>query len=103
MRRTWLHRIRLKVLAMLAAIGLAAGALVSLELLPLWPVVGIAIAAVAVVVDRVTTRLAVPTCLSCGVDLSGQPAGEHGVACHQCGAINTAFAWRHERDRPSRL
>lgn len=84
---TWLHRIRLRVLGLLVAVGLAVLAAVSWASLPVWPVVGVAFAAVALVVNNMTTRLNQPTCWGCGADLSGHQAGEYGRICPSCGSV----------------
>ncbi len=85
---TWLHRIRLKLLAFLAALVLAGVAVTSMTTVPVWGVVGVAVAAVAVFVNTVGSRLSAPTCLGCGHDLSGEHAGAHGVVCPGCGSVN---------------
>lgn len=85
---SWMHRLRLRVLALLVAATLAAIGIASAVAWPVWPVLGFAAAAVALVVNQMASRLSQPTCLSCGTDLSRQPAGEHGVICPMCGAIS---------------
>jgi hypothetical protein len=87
----WLHKLRLRVLALLVAATLAAIGVASAAAWPVWPILGFAAAAAALVVNRMASRLDEPTCLSCGGDLSGQPSGEHGVICPTCGAIS---GWR---------
>lgn len=54
---------------------------------PLWPVIGVTVAAVAVTVHKMTHRLAGQACLSCGKDLVDEPVGIHGVICPDCGAV----------------
>lgn len=85
----WLNRARYKAFAYVGAIAIAAFATISFVGLPALPVVGVAVAAAAVTVSRVTARLAKPTCMSCGQDLKDQPVGTHGVACPGCGAVNS--------------
>lgn len=87
-RMTWMHRLRLRVLALTVALALAAIGIASAAAWPVWPVLGCAVAAVALVVNRMASRLDHPTCLACGSDLSGQPTGVHGSFCPACGAIN---------------
>jgi hypothetical protein len=91
---TWMHRIRLKVLAFAVGIALAALGLISLTTVPVWPVVGIAVAAVAFTINTVASRLTTgsTTCYGCGQTLVGAPEGEHGCICPGCGAINQRLA-----------
>jgi len=91
---TWIHRLRLRVLAWMLGIGLAGIALVSWLAVPAWPVVGFAVAVVVATVSSMTSRLASPTCLSCGNNLSDALAGEHGLVCPECGAITRTLALR---------
>ncbi|MEM1330214.1 MAG: hypothetical protein AAGG07_06610 [Planctomycetota bacterium] len=90
-RRGWLAKIRLRVFAVGVAAVLAAFAVVSWAAVPVWGAIGVAVAAVAVAVNTLGSRLSQPTCLACGESLKGQPAGPHGVICGKCGAINTNF------------
>lgn len=84
---SWMHRLRLRVLALLVACVLAAIAIASAAAWPVWPVLGFAAAAVALVVNRMASRLDESTCLSCGADLTGHPHGQHGVICPSCGGF----------------
>ncbi|MEM7622972.1 MAG: hypothetical protein AAF235_07180 [Planctomycetota bacterium] len=85
----WFSRIRLRVFAILLAAGLAVVGVLNIIALPVLPVVGVAIITVAAVVNTVTHRLAAPTCLSCGADISEEPQGPHGRVCASCGAITS--------------
>lgn len=85
---TWLHRVRLRVLAIVLAGGLAVFGLLSWLALPALPVVGVALLTVAAMVNGVTNRLSVPTCWSCGENLADRPSGVHGTLCDGCGAVN---------------
>ncbi len=85
---SWMHRLRLRVLALLVAATLAAIGIASAVAWPVWPVLGFAAAAAALVVNRMASRLDESTCLSCGADLTGQPHGQHGVICPACGGIS---------------
>ncbi|TVQ62395.1 MAG: hypothetical protein EA378_05615 [Phycisphaerales bacterium] len=89
--KIWFRRIRLRVLAVATGVALAAFALVGWASLPAWPVIGVAVAAVAVAVNTIGSRLAHSTCLGCGRDLAGLPAGTYGVACPDCGTINQRY------------
>ena len=64
------------------------GVLLSLTTVPAWPIVGVAVAALALVVSRVTSGLTETICLGCGVDLKDLPRGEHGTICPGCGSVN---------------
>jgi|GEM_PF-725383 len=87
----WFRKIRVRVLAVAVGVALTAIALLGLTSLPAWPVIGVAVAAVAVAVNTIGSRLAHPTCLGCGRDLDGLPAGTYGVACPDCGTINQRY------------
>lgn len=87
---TWMHKIRLRVLALLLGTALATIATASLTALPVWPVVGVAVAAVALGVNKITARLRQPTCWGCGGDISREPKGGYGTICPDCGSITEA-------------
>jgi hypothetical protein len=87
-RATLLHRIRLKVFALLVGMTLAVIGAVSWAALPVWPVLGVAVATVAFVVNSLTSRLNDPVCWTCGDDLSKQASGEYGIMCPKCGSLN---------------
>lgn len=86
---SWLAKIRLRVLAYLTGLALAAVGVLAISTIPAWGVWGVAVAAAAVVVHRTTGRLSQPTCYGCGRSTEGLPDGEHGVACPDCGTICT--------------
>jgi hypothetical protein len=83
-----MHKLRLKVLAITAAAILAGVAVLSWSVLPVWPVVGIAVAAFAFAVNTIGGRLSDTICYGCGEDLKGHPANEQGVLCDRCGLVN---------------
>jgi len=85
---TFLHKIRLRVLAILVGTGLAVFGLLSLVSWPALPVIGVAVITVAAMVHRVTHKLSAPTCQACGHDLSGLPDSSIGLICPDCGSIN---------------
>lgn len=89
---TYIHRLRLRVLAWLLGIILAGIAAVSWMALPGWPVVGVAVAMVVATVSTMTNRLKAETCYSCGQDIRHIEAGEHGRACPSCGAVSFTLA-----------
>jgi hypothetical protein len=84
---TWMHKLRLRVLGMALALTLAAIGAVSLAALPVWPVVGVTVAAAALAVNRITSRLSHPTCWGCGESIKNQPESPYGVQCPSCGTI----------------
>lgn len=89
---TWIHQLRLRVLAWALGIALAGIAAVSWMALPAWPVIGVAVAVVVATVSSMTTRLSAQTCLDCGRDLTAVVAGEHGPVCPACGAVSRTYA-----------
>ncbi|MCC6661332.1 MAG: hypothetical protein IT437_10645 [Phycisphaerales bacterium] len=84
----WVHKLRLRAFALLVAGTLAAIGIASMAALPVWPVLGVAVAVVTLVVNRAASRLDSPTCLSCGASLAAQSRGEHGIICPGCGSIS---------------
>ncbi|MBX3385087.1 MAG: hypothetical protein KF768_00790 [Phycisphaeraceae bacterium] len=82
----WLRRIKLRALGALLCAVLLVFTLTAFSL-PMWPVIGVTVAAVAVTMHKMTHRLAGQACLSCGKDLTGEPIGLHGVICPECGAV----------------
>ena len=84
---TWLHRIRLRVLAVLVGVVLMAIGAVSFAAVPLWPVLGVAFATVALCVNTMTARMNTAVCWGCGEDIAKQPSGEYGSICPHCGAL----------------
>ncbi|MCW5767670.1 MAG: hypothetical protein KIT19_03225 [Phycisphaeraceae bacterium] len=91
-RLTYIHKLRLRVLAWLLGITLAGIAAVSWMALPAWPVVGVAVAIVVATVSTMTNRLNTETCYSCGHDMHDVQAGEHGRTCPSCGSISFKLA-----------
>lgn len=88
----WLGNLRRRALWVVVCLGAMALALIAWTTIPAWPVVGVAVAAAALVLNSVTSRLSAETCLSCGSDISDCPAGVHGRICRECGAINERVA-----------
>ncbi|MBL0928109.1 MAG: hypothetical protein IBJ11_10745 [Phycisphaerales bacterium] len=87
--RTLLARIRRRALIFVVGVPLAAfGVAAMLPSWPVWAVVGVAVAAVTVALNTVTSRLTASACWTCGSDLGATPAGEHGRICPRCGALN---------------
>jgi len=84
---TFMHKIRLRVLALLVCVIIAVIGVVSWAALPVWPVVGVAFATVALVFNTMTSRLSNSVCWGCGTDISRSAPGEYGVICPKCGAL----------------
>jgi len=86
--QAWISRLRLRALVWILGIALATTAMVLLTSVSWVPVVGVAVAAAAMSINKVASRLSKPTCWSCGHDLSAQPVNNWGAACPTCGALN---------------
>jgi hypothetical protein len=86
---TFLHETRRRVLWVIVGVGVTAVAIASWTALPALPIVGVAVATLALVVNRLTQGLRQSTCLGCGQDVSQLPHGEHGVICPHCGHITS--------------
>jgi hypothetical protein len=84
---TMVEKIRLRVLGLLLGLMLAAIATISLTTIPAWPVIGVAVATLAIAVNKMTTRLSSPICLGCGTDLAKAQPGQYGVECPECGTL----------------
>lgn len=84
----WFRKLRLRALAILVGAGLTALAIASFLSLPAWPVIGVTVATVAVVISQMASKLSQPLCLQCGMNLAGQPSSDHGVICPGCGTLN---------------
>lgn len=86
---TWLHKTWLRLLALAVAACLTIFALVSLAAAPAWPVIGVTVAAMALVwKSSIGPRIVRPACLHCGASIKGQPTGEYGAMCRECGGLN---------------
>lgn len=83
----WMSRIRLRVLAFMVGLAFTAIGILSLTTLPAWPVVGVAVAAAAMAVNTMTSKLKVPICHGCGKPLGDTPGGQYGVVCPKCGFL----------------
>ncbi len=99
---TWMHRLRLKVLAIALGVALTAIALISLTTIPAWPIVGVAFAAAAVVVNQMSSRLSGTICHGCGTDIAGVPGGQYGVTCPSCGHLTQTLAFSGKAAAPER-
>jgi hypothetical protein len=90
----WFHKIRLRVLAVVLAVILAAIGVAAWAALPVLPVFGVALITVAAVVNQMTTRLSTAVCYQCGGDLNADNPGVYGVICQGCGAVNQVVPGR---------
>ena len=93
---TW--RSKLKIRAWVFVIGVPLAVVGVISISPAWltfPLVGVAVAAVTMTVNKVGQRLSQPTCWTCGEDLTNEDPAEHGIACPSCGALNQFFLARH--------
>lgn len=84
----WLQRARMRALASVLGVAIAAFGLIAWAALPVLPVVGVAVATVAVMINSLTARLNEPLCRDCGQDLRRESLSDYGVACPRCGLIN---------------
>ncbi len=99
----WFRKLRLRALAILVGGTLTALAIASFLSLPAWPVIGVAVATVAVVISKMASKLSQPLCLTCGANLADQRSSDHGVICPGCGTLNdrmTLEGLRAMRDSP---
>jgi len=86
-RMEWIRGARYRALAYVCAICIAAGAAIAFAGAPWLPVMGAAFVTAVVSVSKLTTKLLRPTCMACGLDLSGEPIGMHGIVCPDCGSV----------------
>lgn len=84
----WMHTIRRRALWIVVVAGAVVLGLIFTTTIPAWPVLGVAVAAVAFAINGVAARLETTSCLACGADLADQPVGIRGRLCPKCGAIN---------------
>lgn len=82
-----MHRLRLRTFAWVVGLIVAGFTVTAAFALPALPVLGVAFAAAAVLVNQMAHRLAQPTCYGCGKDIARIAAGAYGVVCPECGAI----------------
>ena len=85
---SWMSQIRRRALWVVVCMGATALGVIAWTTIPAWPVVGVAVATVAILLNSITARISTSSCLSCGLDLSSQPTGVHGRICPGCGAVN---------------
>jgi hypothetical protein len=93
-----MERIRLKAMAVVLAVIVAAVGVIAWSTIPAWPVIGVGVALVAVALNTIGSRLERAVCYNCGQSLDGQPVGERGSICPSCGSINQPFLAKRESD-----
>jgi hypothetical protein len=89
---TW--RSKLKIRAWVFVIGVPLAVLGVISVSPAWmtlPLVGVAVAAITVTVNKIGHRLTQPTCWTCGHDLRNEEPAEQGIVCPSCGALNQFY------------
>ncbi|MBY0112970.1 MAG: hypothetical protein K2Y21_09125 [Phycisphaerales bacterium] len=86
--RNFMERIRLKAMAVVLAVIVAAVGVIAWSTIPAWPVIGVGVAVVAVALNSIGSRLEKAVCYGCGGSMAGQPIGERGSICPTCGTIN---------------
>jgi len=86
----WMQKLRLRVLAMIVALILLVLGVVGMLSVPVLPAVGVALTIAVTVVNTMASRLSA-TCAGCGQSIAKVPAGTHGIACGNCGAVNHPF------------
>ncbi|MFN9975988.1 MAG: hypothetical protein ACK58T_39450, partial [Phycisphaerae bacterium] len=64
--RNFMERIRLKAMAVVLAVIVAAVGVIAWSTLPAWPVIGVGVAVVAVALNAIGSRLERAVCYSCG-------------------------------------
>ncbi|HYE62094.1 MAG TPA: hypothetical protein VD997_08865 [Phycisphaerales bacterium] len=88
---TFLHSIRRRVLWIAVGVGLTTLGVVSMTTLPAWPIVGAAVATLALVVNSMTRSLRGQVCLGCGQSIANLPHGDYGVICPRCGHVSSSM------------
>lgn len=94
----WMSTIRRRALWIVVGVAATALGVISMTALPAWPVVGVAVATVAIVLNSLTRSLSISTCLNCGGDLASTPSSEHGRICPSCGALNQRLVGDYPHD-----
>jgi hypothetical protein len=92
---TWMHRIRRRALWVVVVVGVTTLGLLAMSTIPAWPVVGVAVATLAIALGSITRSVSPSICLGCGHDVSDVPAGTHGRLCPTCGALNERLVGEH--------
>jgi hypothetical protein len=88
---TFLHSMRRRVLWIVVGVGLTTLGVVSMTTLPAWPIVGAAVATIALVLNGMTRSLRGQVCLGCGQSILDLPHGDYGVICPGCGHVSSSM------------
>lgn len=96
--KNWWHEVRLRALWVVVAIAAMAVAIITTTALPALPVLGVAFATVALVLNTLTSKVSESVCLSCGHDLKKQPRSAYGCICPSCGSIHEGLIARSDTD-----
>jgi hypothetical protein len=88
----WIQRMRRRALWVVVVVAVTAVGVLTWTAMPAWPVIGVAIAATALVLNTITKDLSQDRCLGCGDSIAQQPVGVHGRVCPKCGTINDRLA-----------
>ncbi len=86
--QAWISGLRIRAFFWVLGIALCTAAAIVFTSISWIPVIGVAVAAAAVSLNKVASRLSKPTCMGCGNDLSDQKLGNWGTVCHKCGSIH---------------
>jgi len=89
---SWRSRVHVRAMVMIIGVPLAIFSAITFS--PAWltlPLVGVAVAAVTMTVNKIGQRLSDPVCWTCGHDLASEPGSEHGRVCPECGSLNQSF------------
>lgn len=86
--KAWLSSLRLRAFVWTLLIGVAAWVVLAFTAMAWLPIVGVALAATAVSVNKVASGLHRTTCIHCGADLSGHSPSQYGVPCPHCGGLH---------------
>ncbi len=86
--KAWLSSLRLRAFIWTLLIGVAAWVMLAFTAMAWLPIVGVALAATAVSVNKVASGLNRTTCIHCGADLSGHSPSQYGVPCPHCGGLH---------------
>lgn len=89
---SWRSRLHVRTLVM--AVGIPLALLSAISFSPAWlmlPLVGAAVAAVTMTVNKIGQRLSEPVCWTCGHNIEGEPGSEHGRVCPECGSLNQSY------------
>jgi hypothetical protein len=98
---TFLHSMRRRVMWIVVGVGLTTLGVISMTTLPAWPIVGAAVATIALVLNGMTRSLRGEVCLGCGTSIAGLPHGDYGVICPGCGHVTSSMHLAENHTGPS--